>query len=71
MDHAVSAIKLDKKLGDESFDEHLGDDDDDDGGDTEYKDLLSNKSGIFNSIFSTFLSFGMFRSQNYSIIIFS
>lgn len=45
MDHAVSAIKLDENFANESLDEH--DDDDDDDGDTEYKDLLSNKSGNF------------------------
>lgn len=39
VDHAVSAIKLDEHFEDESFDEH--------GDDTEYKDLLSNKSGKF------------------------
>lgn len=58
MDHAVSAIKLDKHFEDESFDEH--DDGTDDGGDydSEYKDLLSNKSGNQTHIgFFSFVSF--------------
>lgn len=66
MDHAVSAVKLDKHFEDESFDEH---DDDNDDGDDEYKDLLSNKSGnFFGSLYQPHTCFSRFVHKTIQLL---